>query len=129
MKRADEEPTPKAIENALTQDPLHRKREIEDFLKMLIAVEPPYTFVIDAPWGSGKTFFVKQVARALQMIITATLLGVALGAPQQAGLPAVCHAWSAGIPLPAANPASLCEFRHAAPWCSSIWAWLRPPAG
>lgn len=67
MKRVDEEPTPKAIEDALTQDPLHRKREIEDFLKMLIAVEPPYTFVIDAPWGSGKTFFVKQVARALQM--------------------------------------------------------------
>lgn len=67
MKRVDEEPTPKAIEDALTQDPLHRKREIEDFLKMLIAVEPPYTFVIDAPWGSGKSFFVKQVARALQM--------------------------------------------------------------
>lgn len=67
MKRVDEEPTPKAIDNALSQDPLHRKREIEDFLKMLITVEPPYTFVIDAPWGSGKTFFVKQVARALQM--------------------------------------------------------------
>lgn len=67
MKRVDEEPTPEAIDNALTRDPLHRKKEIEDFLKMLIAVEPPYTFVIDAPWGSGKTFFVKQVARALQM--------------------------------------------------------------
>ena len=67
MKRVDEEPTPRAIDNALTQDPLHRKREIEDFLKMLIAVEPPYTFVIDAPWGSGKTFFVKQVEKALQM--------------------------------------------------------------
>lgn len=67
MKRVDEEPTPEAIDNALTQDPLHRKKEIEDFLKMLITVEPPYTFVIDAPWGSGKTFFVKQVARALQM--------------------------------------------------------------
>lgn len=67
MKRVDEEPTPKAIDDALTQDPLHRKREIEDFLKMLIAVEPPYTFVINAPWGSGKTFFVKQVARVLQM--------------------------------------------------------------
>lgn len=67
MKRVDEEPTPKAIDNALSQDPLHRKSEIEDFLKMLITVEPPYTFVIDAPWGSGKTFFVKQVARVLQM--------------------------------------------------------------
>lgn len=67
MKRVDEEPTPKAIEDALTQDPLHRRDEIADFLKMLITVEPPYTFVIDAPWGSGKTFFVKQVARVLLM--------------------------------------------------------------
>lgn len=49
MKRVDEEPTPEAIKAALTQDPLHRKREIEDFLRMLITVEPPYTFVIDAP--------------------------------------------------------------------------------
>ena len=67
MKRVDEEPTPKAIEDALSQDPLHRRDEIADFLKMLITVEPPYTFVIDAPWGSGKTFFVKQVARVLLM--------------------------------------------------------------
>ena len=67
MKRVDEEPTPEAIEAALTQGPLHRRNEIEDFLKMLIAVEPPYTFVIDASWGSGKTFFVKQAARVLQM--------------------------------------------------------------
>lgn len=66
MKRVDEEPTPEAIETALTQDPLQRRNEIEDFLKMLIAVEPPYTFVIDAPWGSGKTFFVKQAVRVLQ---------------------------------------------------------------
>lgn len=67
MKRVDEEPTPRAINIALTQDPLHRRSEVEDFLKMLITVEPPYTFIIDAPWGSGKTFFVKQAARALQM--------------------------------------------------------------
>lgn len=34
MKRVDEEPAPKAIEDALTQDPLHRKKEIEDFLML-----------------------------------------------------------------------------------------------
>ena len=59
MKRVDEEPTPKAIEDALTQDPLHRKKEIEDLLKMLIAVEPPYAFVIDAPWGLWKDILCK----------------------------------------------------------------------
>ncbi|HJI51527.1 MAG TPA: KAP family NTPase [Coriobacteriaceae bacterium] len=103
MKRADEEPTPKAIEDALTQDPLHRKREIEDFLKMLIAVEPPYTFVIDAPWGSGKTFFVKQVARVLQMAnpaldinletLNATLGETATELPATPCLPIYFNAW------------------------------------
>lgn len=103
MKRADEEPTPEAIEVALTQDPLHRKKEIEDFLKMLIAVEPPYTFVIDAPWGSGKTFFVKQVARALQMAnpaldldletLSATLGETATELPAMPCLPIYFNAW------------------------------------
>ena len=103
MKRADEEPTPKAIEDALTQDPLHRKREIEGFLKMLISVEPPYTFVIDAPWGSGKTFFVKQVARVLQMAnpaldinletLNATLGETATELPATPCLPIYFNAW------------------------------------
>lgn len=103
MKRADEEPTPKAIEDALTQDPLHRKGEIEGFLKMLIAVEPPYTFVIDAPWGSGKTFFVKQVARVLQMAnpaldinletLNATLGETATELPATPCLPIYFNAW------------------------------------
>ena len=103
MKRVDEEPTPEAIEAALAQDPLHRKKEIEDFLKMLIAVEPPYTFVIDAPWGSGKTFFVKQVARALQMAnpaldpdletLSATLGETAAELPATPCLPIYFNAW------------------------------------
>lgn len=103
MKRVDEEPTPEAIEDALTQDPLHRRDEIADFLKMLIAVEPPYTFVIDAPWGSGKTFFVKQVARALQMAnpaldpdletLNATLGETATELPATPCLPIYFNAW------------------------------------
>lgn len=103
MKRVDEEPTPEAIEDALTQDPLHRKREIEDFLKMLLTVEPPYTFVIDAPWGSGKTFFVKQVARVLQKsnptldldleTLNATLGETATELPATPCLPIYFNAW------------------------------------
>lgn len=103
MKRVDEEPTPEAIEVALTQDPLHRRDEIADFLKMLIAVEPPYTFVIDAPWGSGKTFFVKQVAKALQMAnpaldpdletLSATLGETATELPATPCLPIYFNAW------------------------------------
>ena len=103
MKRVDEEPTPEAIKAALTQDPLHRKREIEDFLRMLITVEPPYTFVIDAPWESGKTFFVKQVVRVLQMAnptldhdletLNATLGETATELPAMPCLPIYFNAW------------------------------------
>lgn len=103
MKRVDEEPTPEAIKDALTQDPLHRRGEIADFLKMLVAVEPPYTFVIDAPWGSGKTFFVKQVARVLQMAnptldpdletLNATLGEAATELPATPCLPIYFNAW------------------------------------
>lgn len=67
MKRADEEPTPEAIDAAISQDPLRRHDEVERFLQMLLAVEPPYTILVNAPWGSGKTFFIKQVERILRM--------------------------------------------------------------
>lgn len=67
MKRADEEPTPEAIDAAISQDPLRRHGEVERFLQMLLAVEPPYTILVNAPWGSGKTFFIKQVERVLRM--------------------------------------------------------------
>ena len=103
MKRVDEEPTPEAIKDTLTQDPLHRRGEITDFLRMLVAVEPPYTFVIDAPWGSGKTFFVKQVARVLQMAnptldpdletLNATLGEAATELPAMPCLPIYFNAW------------------------------------
>ena len=103
MKRVDEEPTPEAIDVALTQDPLHRRSEVEDFLKMLITVEPPYTFIIDAPWGSGKTFFVKQVARALKMAnpaldpnletLSAVLGETATELPATPCLPIYFNAW------------------------------------
>lgn len=67
VKRADEEPTPVAIDAAISQDPLRRHDEVERFLQMLLAVEPPYTILVNAPWGSGKTFFIKQVERILRM--------------------------------------------------------------
>lgn len=67
MKRADEEPTLEAIDTAIFQDPLRRHGEVERFLQMLLAVEPPYTILVNAPWGSGKTFFIKQVERVLRM--------------------------------------------------------------
>lgn len=67
MKRADEEPTPEAIDTAIFQDPLRRHGEVERFLQLLLSVEPPYTILVNAPWGSGKTFFIKQVERVLRM--------------------------------------------------------------
>lgn len=66
MKRTDEAPTPDTIQRTLLNDELQRKEDTIRFLKMLLAVEPPYTFLIDSPWGTGKTFFVKQIEQVMK---------------------------------------------------------------
>ncbi|MFR7670546.1 MAG: P-loop NTPase fold protein [Collinsella sp.] len=68
IKRVDEEPTSFAIQSAFDRNSLSRKEDIADFLKMLLMVKPPYTFIVDSPWGTGKTFFVKQIEWILKIL-------------------------------------------------------------
>ncbi|RHA22842.1 hypothetical protein DW943_00580 [Collinsella sp. AM44-11] len=68
IKRVDEEPTSLAIQSAFDRNSLRRKDDIANFLKMLLMVKPPYTFVVDSPWGTGKTFFVKQIEWILKSL-------------------------------------------------------------
>lgn len=56
MKRADEEPTPEAIDTAIFQDPLRRHGEVERFLQMLLAVELPIQFLSMRPGAQVKRF-------------------------------------------------------------------------
>lgn len=68
IRRVDEEPTSLAIQSAFDRNSLSRKEDIADFLKMLLMVKPPYTFIVDSPWGTGKTFFVKQIEWILKSL-------------------------------------------------------------
>lgn len=49
ISRVDEEPTSFAIQSAFDRNSLSRKEDIAIFLKMLLMVKPPYTFIVDSP--------------------------------------------------------------------------------
>lgn len=66
MKRIDEEPTQEQIRNSLENDRIGRRGTVERFIHLLSIIEGPYSLFIDSPWGTGKTFFVKQVAKVLK---------------------------------------------------------------
>ena len=66
MKRLDEEPTCELARESLRRDQLGRRDIIAQFIHLLCNVNGPYSIFIDAPWGTGKTFFVKQVIETLR---------------------------------------------------------------
>lgn len=49
------------IKNTLAHDSLRRVPDIIDFIRMLNSFETNLTIALDAPWGTGKTFFIKQI--------------------------------------------------------------------
>lgn len=65
MEYYDRKPTQENLYNTFCNDVLGRKREIVTFLKIIDIIDDNYTISLDAPWGSGKTFFVKQAKMIL----------------------------------------------------------------
>ena len=66
MKRLDEEPTCEIARESLKHDQLGRREIVAQFIHLLYSVKGPYSIFIDAPWGTGKTFFVKQIIETLR---------------------------------------------------------------
>lgn len=66
MKRLDEEPTCELARESLEHDRLGRREVVAQFIQLLCSVNGPYSIFIDAPWGTGKTFFVKQIIETLR---------------------------------------------------------------
>lgn len=66
MKRLDEEPTCELARELLKNDQLGRREIVAQFIHLLYSVNGPYSIFIDAPWGTGKTFFVKQIIETLR---------------------------------------------------------------
>lgn len=65
MKSLDLTPTNENVYNSLINDSIGRGEFVRQCVKMLNAIEDNCTIALEGNWGSGKTFFVKQVKMVL----------------------------------------------------------------
>ena len=68
MKRLEVAPTPEAIADSIANDTASRNGELVDFVKLIDSIEGPYNLLLDAPWGDGKTFFVRSLEEVLKSL-------------------------------------------------------------
>lgn len=66
-RRIDLEPTRELVDNALTDDIAGRKGELIEFVRLIDSIEGNFSIFLDGEWGSGKTFFVKEAERILNL--------------------------------------------------------------
>lgn len=66
MRRLETFPTPTSIEESVEKDAAKRNDEVVWFIEMLDRIEGPYCIAVDAPWGEGKTFFIRTVEHLLK---------------------------------------------------------------
>ena len=65
MKIVDLQPTAENILDTYSDDAIGRNGDIFRFVNMLNSINRPFSVAVDAPWGAGKTFFVKQAKLVL----------------------------------------------------------------
>ena len=66
MKRLDLEPTKANILACIKNDTVSRQTDIKRLISLLDEIEPPFSICVDAPWGDGKTIFVKSAQMVLE---------------------------------------------------------------
>lgn len=66
MKRYNLEATDENILNAIKSDLLQRSQDVKNFLYMVDTIDYNAFISIDAAWGDGKTFFVRQVEMTMR---------------------------------------------------------------
>ena len=66
MKKINIEATDQNILNAIAFDTLKRTEDVKDFIKMLESIDENAFIALDAQWGEGKTFFVRQIEMTLR---------------------------------------------------------------
>ena len=65
MKSLELKPTKENLLNMFLQDSIGRNEEIFYFIDLLNSINTNYAISLDGEWGSGKTFFIKQVKMVL----------------------------------------------------------------
>jgi hypothetical protein len=68
VKKLELKATEENIIESLENDAIGRNNEVFNFSELLSTLEGPYSVAIDSEWGSGKTFFVKQVKMLLDSL-------------------------------------------------------------
>lgn len=68
MKSYELKPTPENIEFAFKKDLIGRNESLFDFLEFLNSIEDDCSIALEGYWGSGKTFFVKQMEMVIKAV-------------------------------------------------------------
>ena len=68
MKKLDLQPTDNNIRDCFIKNTIGRNKDILNFIRILDAIDENYSIALDSYWGSGKTFFVKQVKMILDSL-------------------------------------------------------------
>lgn len=86
MRKSVKEPTRENILESLIDDTYGRNEDIINFIAELDLIEESMCISLDAKWGEGKTFFVKQTCEVLEYLAwkNKSLLGTA--APDDLGV-------------------------------------------
>lgn len=66
MKRLTLEATDKNILNSIKNNTLQRSKDVRDFLMMIDIIDYNAFISVDAAWGEGKTFFVRQAEMTMK---------------------------------------------------------------
>ena len=66
MRRIDEVPDRNVLVKSMHDDQLGRNTDLIEFAGILDSLEGGFSLFLDAEWGSGKTFFVKQLICLLE---------------------------------------------------------------
>lgn len=70
MQQFDLQPTDKNIQESITNDTTGRNFYLAKFITLLNNQTGPWSVALDASWGSGKTFFVKECQLVLNICTT-----------------------------------------------------------
>ena len=68
MKRAILEATESNILNSIKENTFNRNMDIKDFVEALDTIEGNMFISLDAQWGGGKTFYVRQIESTLDFL-------------------------------------------------------------
>ena len=61
-------PTDENVENTLIENLLDRNKTVFQFLKILYSLKEQYSLCLDGNWGTGKTFFIKQLVEVIKCL-------------------------------------------------------------